>query len=238
MIGLQAQRILQRRMDVTANNLANISTSGFKADMLVLNETSPAPARSEDRPNDVRFARDMGLARDMTQGSISLTSNPLDIALEGPGFFMVQGPAGTLYTRDGAFSLNADGHLVTSDGHNVLDAGGAPITIDPQGGAPVIGRDGAINVGGNEVARLGIVSFARPGALEKVGDNLWDAKGQSSQGFEGVAVQGALEGSNVSPVLELTRLIEISRAYQSANNMVSNEDDLRKRTLERLGRAA
>ncbi len=239
MIGLQAQRVLQRRMEIAANNLANVATNGFKADGLVLDEAAPTPAHSEDQPHDVRFVRDMGLARDMTQGPIAMTGNPMDVALEGQGFFLVQGEGGrTMYTRDGAFSLTGDGRLVTSEGRPVLDAGGSPVTFDPRGEAPSIGRDGAIRIGGEEVGRIGAVSFAQPGALRKVGDNLWDAEGQPSQAFEGVIVQGGLEGSNVRPVIELTRLIEISRAYQSAANMVSSADDLRKRTLERLARAA
>lgn len=239
MIGLQTQRVLQRRMEIAAGNLANVATNGFKADALVLDEASPTPAHSEDQPGDIRFVRDMGLARDMTQGPIAMTGNPMDVAIEGQGFFLVQGDdGGAMYTRDGAFSLSAEGRLVTTDGRAVLDSGGSPVSFDPRGEAPSIGRDGAIRVGGEEVGRIGVVSFNQPGALRKVGDNLWDAEGQPSQAFEGVVVQGAVEGSNVRPVIELTRLIEISRAYQSAATMVSNADDMRKRTLERLGRAA
>lgn len=238
MIGLQTQRVLQRRMEITANNLANVATSGFKADSLMLDETTPRRARSEDTPHDIRFVRDMGLARDMSQGAITSTGNPFDVALEGNGFLMVQGENGPLYTRDGALAMNAQGQLVTSEGRPVLGSGGQAIQFDPQGESPSIARDGAISVRGEEVGRLGVVAFERPGALQKVGDNLWEANGQESGEFEGVVVQGAVEASNVRPVIELNRLIEISRAYQSAGNMVASEDDLRKRTLERLGRAA
>jgi flagellar basal-body rod protein FlgF len=237
LLGLQTQRVLQRRMDVAANNLANVATSGFKADALVLEETGNTEAHADADPRDIRFVRDIGLTRDMSQGPISMTGNPLDVAIEGAGFFMVQGPGGApLYTRDGAFTLTGAGQLVTSDGRAVLNSGGAPIVFDPQGESPTIGRDGAINVAGVEVGRIGVASFAAPGALSKVGDNLWDAQGQPTAEFEGVVVQGALEGSNVRPVIELTRLIEISRAYQSAAKIVSNADDLRRSAIERLGR--
>lgn len=238
LIALQTQRVLQRRMDIAANNMANVNTPGFRADVLLLEQDSEDPAHSEVAPQDVRFVRDIGMARDMTQGEIAITNNPLDIALEGPGFIMVRGPNGTLYTRDGALSINGEGQLVTSDGYRVLDSGGGEITLDTQGQSPSIGRDGAIRVGTDEVGRIGVVNFARPGALERVGSNLWSAEGQATTDFEGVVMQGALEGSNVHPVIELNRLIEISRAYQSAAQMVSNQDDLRRRTLERLGRAA
>ena len=236
MLGLQTQRVLQRRMDVAANNLANVATAGFKADGLVLAEADATTAHAQANPSDIRFVRDVALMRDMRQGPIAMTGNPLDVAIEGDGFFMVEGPSGPLYTRDGAFSLTGEGRLVTSDGRAVLNSGGAPIAFDPQGESPVIGRDGAIRVAGVEAGRIGVASFAAPGALLKVGDNLWDAQGQPSQPFEGVVIQGALEGSNVRPVIELTRLIEISRAYQSAAKIVSGADELRRAAIERLGR--
>ncbi len=236
MLGLQTQRVLQRRMDIAANNLANVATAGFKADGIVLDEADRTNAHAEEDPRNIRFVRDIGLMRDMRQGPIAITGNPLDVAIEGDGFFMVQGPNGPLYTRDGAFTLNGAGQLVTSEGRAVLNAGGAPIAFDPQGESPTIGRDGAISVGGVEVGRVGATSFANPSALQKVGDNLWSAEGQATTPFEGLIVQGAIEGSNVRPVVELTRLLEISRAYQSAARIVSGSDDLRQRAIERLGR--
>ncbi|MGD9967258.1 MAG: flagellar basal-body rod protein FlgF [Hyphomonadaceae bacterium] len=236
MLGLQSQRVLQRRMDVAANNLANVATSGFKADALLLEEAQGTNAHTEEDPREIRFTRDIGVMHNMEQGPIAMTGNPLDIALEGDGFIIVEGPSGPLYTRDGAFTLTGEGRLVTSDGRAVLSSGGAPIVLDPQGETPSIGRDGAIRVAGVEAGRIGVASFAAPGALSKVGDNLWDAQGQQPGEFEGVVIQGALEGSNVRPVVELTRLIEISRAYQSAAKIVSGADELRQRAIERLGR--
>ena len=235
MLGLQAQRVLQRRMDVAANNLANVATAGFKADALVMEFEDGTTAHALDQPGDIIFVRDISLARDTRQGPIAMTGNALDVAIEGDGFFMVEGPDGPLYTRDGAFSLTGEGRLVTSEGRAVLNSGGAPIVFDPQGESPSIGRDGAIRVAGVEAGRIGVAAFAAPGALSKVGDNLWDAQDQASEPFEGVVLQGALEGSNVRPVVELTRLIEISRAYQSASKMDADADDLRKRAIQTLG---
>ncbi|UPT61756.1 MAG: flagellar hook-basal body complex protein [Hyphomonadaceae bacterium JAD_PAG50586_4] len=124
MLGLQTQRVLQRRMDIAANNLANVATTGFKADGIWLQEADNTEAHAEAAPTNIRFVRDMGLVRNMQQGAIAMTGNPLDVAIEGEGFFMVQGPNGqTLYTRDGAFSLAGDGRLVTSDGYSVLSGG-------------------------------------------------------------------------------------------------------------------
>ncbi|HVV34844.1 MAG TPA: flagellar basal-body rod protein FlgF [Vitreimonas sp.] len=237
LLGLQTQRVLQRRLDVAANNLANVNTTGFKADTLVLEEADDTDAHTDDNPSDIRFVRDLGVTRDMHQGDIAHTGNPFDVAIQGDGFFMVQGPNGqTMYTRDGAFTLSSDGQLQTSDGYAVLNSGGAPIQIDTtEDATPTIGRDGAIIAAGVEVGRIGVANFAAPGALSKVGDNLWEAHNNASAPFDGVLIQGALENSNVRPVVELTRLIEISRAYQSAANIVSGTDDLRRRAIQTLG---
>lgn len=238
LLGVQTQRVLQRRLETASNNLANVSTSGFKADALLTEMDARRPARSTDLPSDIRFVRDVGLARDMAQGPIAHTGEAFDVAIEGDGFFAVQAPDGaTAYTRDGSFRLDASGQLVTGAGQPVLNSGSAPIVFDPQGERPQIGADGAISIAGVEVGKLGVFSFADPKALEKIGDNLWSPEGQPTTEFSGTVVQGALEGSNVNPVLELTRIIEISRAYESAARIVKNGDDLRQRTIERLGRA-
>jgi flagellar basal-body rod protein FlgF len=237
LLGLQAQRILQRRMDIAANNLANVNTTGFKADALVVEEITPNETFALEGPRSIRFARDIALARDLRQGAIAITGNPLDLAIEGGSYFSVQGPDGPLYTRDGAFTLDATGQLVTRDGLAVLSQDGAPIVIDPRGEAPSIGRDGAIRIAGVEAGRIGLSNFARPGALEKVGDNLWSAEGQPPQAGDGQIVQGALEESNVVAIVEMTNLIQISRAYESASRLARSADDLRQRAIDRLGRA-
>lgn len=237
-LALQAQRVLQRRLDAAANNMANASTTGFKADIVLQEETTVRPARDSERPNDLRFVRDVGVARDFAQGPIQMTGNPLDLAIQGDGFFVVEGPDGPLYTRDGAFTLGADGALMTTDGARVLNQGGAPIVFDPRGETPQIGADGVIRVGAVEVGRIGLVAFAEPGRLAKVGDNRFDAGDQPPGAFAGVVQQGALERSNVNPVLQLTQLLEISRAYESAARVVRQGDELRQRAVDRLGRAS
>jgi flagellar basal-body rod protein FlgF len=237
LVGLQAQRVLQRRLDVTANNLANAATSGFKSDALTFQMLVKRPAHAEDKPSDVRFVTENAMIRNMGQGSITRTGSAFDVALEGDGFFMVQAPGGrTAYTRDGSFSLSADGTLMTPEGHPVLSQGGAPIVLDPQGSPPMIDKTGAISIAGVEAGQLGVASFLNASALEKIGDNMFVANGQAPQTSEARVVQYALEGSNVRPVLELTRLIEISRAYESAAKFVKNSDDMRKSAMERLNR--
>lgn len=237
MVGLQTQRVLQRRLDITANNLANASTTGFKTDALVVAEHRERPARDVESPRDIRFVRDIGVSRDMRAGAIEATGNPLDLAIEGEGFFTVQTPAGLAYTRDGAFQMTAAGEVQTAEGYSVLTAGGAPVVFDPQGERPSIAADGTIRIGETALGQLGLARFANPGALEKIGDNLFRPAGQAAQAFDGELVQGALESSNVRPIVELTQLIEISRAYENAARIVRQGDDLRSRAIDRLGRA-
>lgn len=234
-LALRAQQGLEKRIAAAANNLANSSTNGFKADDVLFREALARPARAEDRPRDIRFVRDAGLARDFAQGPIAQTNGPLDLAIEGEGFFTVQGEAGPLYTRDGAFQLNADGGLVTRDGRAVLDATGQPIVFDPRGQRPEIDAQGRIRVGAANVATLGLAEFENPAILSKIGDNLFDARGEADPTpFTGTLVQGAIEGSNVRPILELTELLQVSRAYQGAAQIVSDADDLRQRAIQRL----
>jgi flagellar basal-body rod protein FlgF len=237
LIAMQTQRVLQRRLDVAAGNLANAATTGFKRDSLVFQMEDTTRARAMDNPADVRFVRDVAMARDMSQGPIARTGNALDVALQGEGFFTVQGPNGPLYTRDGTFRLGPDGALSTRDGMAVLNAQGQPIVFDPQGETPSIDALGTLRVNGEVIGDISVVRFDRPAALAKVGDNLYSAEGQATRPFAGEVVQAALESSNVQPVMELTSLIEISRAYESAARVARQADDLRSRAIERLGRA-
>jgi flagellar basal-body rod protein FlgF len=238
MLAMQSQRVLQRRLETSANNLANVDTTGFKADSLVLRKFDEDPARSTERPNDIRFVQDITVVRDFSPGAIRQTGAPFDLAIQGEGFFVVEGAnRQPMLTRDGAFQLTADGTLVTRDGLPLLNADNQPIVLDPQGERPAIDGQGVIRVLGQEVGRLQLAQFDQPGLLAKAGDNLWEARGQQAQPFEGTVTQGALEGSNVRAVVELTRIMEISRAYESAARIVRSADDLRKSAIERIGRA-
>lgn len=234
-LALRTQQALERRIATTASNLANVNTTGFKADALRFQVAIVPPARSSDRPSDIRFVRDAGLVRDFSQGAVSQTGESFDLAIEGDGYFAVEGPNGPAYTRDGSFQLDAAGTLVTSDGRAVLDSGGAPIVFDTRGEAPQIDREGRIRVGAANIGALQLVSFENQANLRKIGDNLFEAGNQAPTLFEGAVVQGALEESNVNAISAITELIQISRAYEGAARIVQSTDDLRQRALQRLG---
>lgn len=236
MVGLSAQQVLQKRMDTTANNLANMTTAGFKVEHLVTRDLSEKPATASDMPNEISFADAWMLQRDFSTGPIEQTGNPLDFAIEGAGFFTVQTAAGPAYTRDGRFSLNEQGQVVTRNGDVVMGEAG-PITLDPTGGPISVSREGSISQDGQIAGAMRVMNFQTPAALEKVGNNLWRATDeQPTQATDVRVVSGFVEGSNVNAVKELTDMIEISRAYTSVAKMIQQSDELRGSSIDKLAR--
>jgi len=236
MVGLSAQQVLQKRMDTTANNLANMTTAGFKVEHLVTRDLSEKPATATDTPSEISFADAWMLQRDFSAGSMEQTGNALDFAIEGEGFFAVQTAAGEAFTRDGRFSLNAQGQIVTRNGDPVMGDGG-PITLNPTGGPISVSREGTISQDGAAAGTLRVSNFPTPAALERVGNNLWRATDEPAQAAtDARVVSGFVEGSNVNAVQELTEMIEISRSYQSVAKMIAQSDELRGTSIEKLAR--
>jgi flagellar basal-body rod protein FlgF len=236
MVGLSAQQVLQKRMDTTANNLANMTTAGFKVEHVVSRELSEKPATASDNPQDIAFTDAWMLQRDFSTGPLERTGNALDFAVEGDGFFAVQTAAGEAYTRDGRFNLNERGEIVTRNGDVVLGEGG-PITVDPEGGPLSVSRDGSVSQDEVVLGKVRVAMFETPGALERVGNNLWRATDQQpTAATEARVVSGFVEGSNVNAVLELTEMIEVSRAYTSIAKMIVQSDELRGTSIEKLAR--
>jgi flagellar basal-body rod protein FlgF len=238
LIGLARQQTLRQAMDVAANNIANASTTGFKAERVMLEEHTDNRARHADGPDRVAFVHDWAMGRNFEQGALTPTGRALDLALDGEGFFTLETDAGSRFTRDGNFTLGQDGMLSTASGARVLDDAGQPIMLDPAGGPINIGPDGAINQGGPEIARLGIARFENLAVLSKTGDNHYAAPDNAEQVFEGLAQvrQGYSEASNVRAITEITRMMEVSRAYASVSKMIRDADELSRKAIDRLGR--
>ena len=242
-VGLSKQILLQRELDIAANNLANVDTTGFKVESMVSASDDDNTARTIGVTQPVKFAIDHGLARDFTQGGLTKTGAPFDLAISGDGFFQVQTASGVRYTRDGRFAVNAQSQLVTQTGDAVLDASGSPITVNPQGNTPVIGRDGTITqtvsgqVNSQVVGKIGVVTFPNLSALSKEGDGMYSlATNQSpTQSLNPVVQQGMLEGSNVNSVIQITDLIRINRAYEMVSQMLSSTADLTATAVQQLG---
>lgn len=238
LIGLSRQAALRNQLDVVANNMANINTSGFKAQNLLFEEYMMPVARATEfqaQDETLSYVLDYATHTDFTNGSFKATGNDYDLALEGDGFFVVQLADGTeAYTRNGAFHLNTDGQLMSSEGWPVLTSTG-PITFTAEDGIVEISQDGTIATELGNRGQIRVVSFERPQDLEKRGETTF--AGEDPQIPEDTRiVQGALEQSNVDGVFEVTRLIEITRSYESVSKMLKDADELRQQAISTLGK--
>ena len=244
LVGLSRQMVLERQLDVVANNLANVNTNGFKSDHSLFEEYLRSGAHednfvSTDRP--ISFVQDRGTFRDYSQGSAQLTNNPLDVAVDGSGLFAVQTAAGERYTRDGNMQVSPTGQLVTAKGDPVMGTSG-PIVFQPTDHDINIATDGTITVleGASRAdsirGKLRVVSFTDAQQLLKQGGNLFAAgEGSAPQpDLKSTVQQGYVEKSNVSAVTEMTNMIAISRAYQSVANILQQQSDLHKNAIEKL----
>lgn len=239
-IALSRQMTLRRELDIAANNLANVDTAGFKVEQLMIATEEGPRARNLGVEGPGRFVLDTGLGRDFGQGVLRQTGATFDFGIEGEGFFTVGGPEGERYTRDGRFSVDAQGRLITAGGLPVLGEGGAEILVDPTKSAPSVSADGIISQDGERIGRLTAVRFEAPGVLSKDGDGLFfNSSNETPVAAEDARIrQGMVEGSNVQPIVEITNLIEISRAYERMARMIEQTNDLSRRSVERLGRVS
>jgi flagellar basal-body rod protein FlgF len=237
-VSLSRQVTLQRSLEVTANNLANVDTAGFKVEQLVVNEDPLDVKAPLNTP--VRYALDTSVARDFAPGVAELTGNPLDVAIDGDGFFTVQTASGPRYTRDGRFSMDAQGTLVDKAGNPVLSNGGSPITFDQKKSTPSIGKDGTVSQDGQQVAKLGVVRFPSRAPLSKDGQNYFSSPASNAPvpANDAQVRQSFVERSNVQPVLEVTNLISISRTYERIAQIINSTTELSKTAIDRLGRVA
>lgn len=210
---------LSLEMRMIANNLANSSTTGYKSDKAVFSEYIVATGQQNDSLSMGRLASD---TIQLDQGSLRFTGGQFDVALQGEGFFSVETDRGVRLTRAGHFQLNAEGTLIDQNGYPVMNAGGAAITIPPEATKITISNDGTISADGAIVDQLGVVQTDGP--LLRDADTLFIAQDGTQPLANAQMLQGALEQSNVSPVLEVARMIEVQRAYEAGQAMMDRED--------------
>jgi flagellar basal-body rod protein FlgF len=245
LVGLSRQVALGRELDVVANNIANLNTTGFKSDGAVFEEFIGQTARASGvsrADSRVSFVRDRATWIDMSQGPMERTGNSLDVAIDGAGFLAVQTPRGERYTRNGALQINAEGQLVTSEGFQVLGESG-PIVLQPKDRDIAISKDGTISVREGNTAKtesqrgkMRVVGFDKPGQLQKDGAGTFTAPQNvtAQPAANARIVQGAIEKSNVRAVLEMTRMIEVTRSYTQVATMLSQQADLQRTAIEKL----
>ncbi|SCY05617.1 flagellar basal-body rod protein FlgF [Microvirga guangxiensis] len=232
-VSLSAQVAMEKRLSTIAHNVANMTTGGFRADEIKFEELLSLAGK-----NDVSFSSSGRNYISRQAGPLNKTDNPLDVAIQGDAWFAYNGPAGPVYTRDGRFSMNENGDLVTVDGHAILDAGGAPIALDPNAGPPAIGRDGTITQGDNQVGVLGLFHLNNDSRLSRYGNSgvVSSLPAEAVQDFTANGVQqGYSEGSNVNPVLEMTKMIALQRNFESAATTIQESESTLMEAIRTLG---
>jgi flagellar basal-body rod protein FlgF len=228
---LNRQSGLMREMAVVANNIANASTTGFRREGVVFSEYVAAL----DRDTSLSMAHASGRHVDQSQSTLAETGGAFDFAIQGKGFFLIETPQGPRLTRAGSFTPSAEGELVTPDGFRLLDAGGAPVLVPPDAKAVALSADGTLSANGQPLAQLGLWRPVDPLALHHQSGTLLD--GGEIEPAEGATVlQGMLEDSNVEPVSEIARMIEVQRAYELGQKFLDAEDDRVRGVIQTLGR--
>ena len=239
-VTLSAQVALQRQLDVIANNVANASTTGYRADRQLFQTYVEQLPNAGDA---VSFVQDRATYIDQTNGPIQPTGNPLDVAVQGEAYLAVTTPQGTAYSRDGRMHLGTDGTLLDSNGNAVQSPDGQPIQLPDDYDNLVIRGDGSLTVTVNkrtqEVGQIGLFHASDPLSLRKSGDNMLSAPPGAmqplDQGDPGARlVQGSLEGSTVQPVKEIANMTELSRAYDRLQTLLTDDNDRESKMIDAL----
>ncbi|HEY0213104.1 MAG TPA: flagellar hook-basal body complex protein [Paenirhodobacter sp.] len=229
---LSRQSGLLKEMQTIANNMANISTTGFRREGVVFSEYV---ADLDDAPS-LAMAYGNGRSIDLRQGGLVSTGSKFDLAIEGEGFFMVGTPQGNQLTRAGSFIPSPEGQLLTPDGYTLLDGGGAPITVPTGQGDIAVAQDGTVSVAGAPVSQVGIFLPPDNAIPQHVGGTRFIVEGDPQPVENPVILQGKLEESNVDPVIEVSRMIEVQRAYELGQSFLEREDDRIRGVIDTLSR--
>jgi flagellar basal-body rod protein FlgF len=241
LVGLSRQVALSRELDVVANNIANINTTGFKADGSLFEEFLDSNARAAGTGSPVSFVQDRGTWHDVRPGPIEKTGDPLNVAIDGDAYLVVQTPDGERFTRNGAMHINGTGELVTGDGNPIVGEAG-PIHFQPTDRQISISADGTISVREGTAntdslrGTLRLVTFASPQQLHKDGSSTFAANAnvQPQATKTSRVIQGSIEKSNVRGVVEMARMIEITRSYTQVANMLQQQSDLNQQAINKL----
>jgi len=232
-IALSGETLRERQVEVLANNIANLSTPGFKAEKMMFQEYL---MKSRDGSDPSSYVVSQGNARDMTQGSLTHTGNPLDVALNGAGFMTVTTPSGDQYTRNGHLQLDNQGELVTSAGFIVQSEGGSPIVVPAGAGAITIGKDGTVATAKQTIGKIAVVNFDNPQTLAETAGGLYTTT-QVPQPVTNTRVeQGTIEEPNIQSVVEMTKLMNTAHQFGYAKEFADGEHTRIKNAIDRLGK--
>ena len=229
-IALSRQIALKEQMTVAATNIANMATTGYRAEELRFEQVLV----DSGEPGDLSYVQDVGLVRDLSPGPAVVTGGQLDFAIGGAGYFAVQTDDGIQYTRNGHFERNSDGELVTTQGFPVLDDGDSTITLPLDDPDIAVSADGTLSTPTNVIGRLQVVDFANQQLLERSGSSLYTTDQTPIIVDDPDITQGMLEGSNVQSVLEMTRMMETVRAFQNTQRMLETHHEMVRQTIEKV----
>lgn len=235
LVCLSQQLAAFQSMDSIANNLANISTPGFKRETPQFQEyiDQIPPAEGETGTQNVSFVQQTGTLRDLTAGHIDITNAPLDVAINGQGYFVIQTANGLRYTRNGHFTMDGSGRIVTDAGDPVQGDGG-DISISATDGNAHIAADGEVSGNNGQIGKLSVVDFPNDRALVKQGASLYSTTQASTSASNATLQQGAIESSNVQPVIEISQMIDVSRSYQATINLMESQSTLTQQAIDKL----
>ncbi len=238
-IALSHQVAKRRQMDIIANNIANMSTTAFKRENVMFGQY--LKEAEGDLPKSLRqisYVQDFGITRNMTDGLFETTDNIFDIALSGDGMFQVRKDDGDIaYTRNGHLALSDDYTLITSSGQEILDKTGNVIKFPPNVTDIAIASDGTISspsVG--QIAKLNVVAFADNSKLKKIGDNMFSSDSPTRPATDYNIIQGAIETSNVQPIIEITRMIQVSKSYIQTSKLMEKLQDSQSKAINELAK--
>jgi flagellar basal-body rod protein FlgF len=239
LISLSHQMAAYQAMDSIANNLANVSTPGFKRETPTFQEfvARVKPSENEKGSQKVSYVQETGVVRDLAEGPMQSTGGRFDFAIHGNGYFAIQTANGERYTRNGHFTLDLNGKLSTEGGDEVETQGGA-LSITPQDGDVNVSGDGTVSATINgtqtQLGKLKVVDFANDAALQKEGDSLYSTTQTANSTAKVKVVQGMLESSNVQPVVEISNMIEIMRSYQATTDLSQSQHSQEMASIDKL----
>jgi flagellar basal-body rod protein FlgF len=219
---LTRQSGLLKEMQAIAHNVANMATTGFRAEGVLFSEHVTA---LEGNQPSISFATADAHVTKQMQGALTQTGGQFDFAIEGEGFFQVETPDGVRLTRSGAFFPSLEGGLVTAEGYPLLDAGGAPVFVPADAGSVELAVDGTLSVNGDPLAQVGLVRPAEDALLVREDGVRFAVEGNIDPVETPTLFQGFLEGSNVEPVTEIARMIQVQRAYEMGQGFLDKEDE-------------
>ena len=214
---LSNQIALNDELSITANNMANANTTGFKKDVQIMSSYT-----ARDKISDLKMPNDIASISDFTSGSLNQTGRPFDVAISGEGFFMIETPNGNVYTRNGSFLLNNEGTVIDQQGNYVLSEDGGQITVPLQNEYIFINKGGNIYISKNLIGNIGVFNFSNVKLLRKAGNSYFKTTLEAVPSEKFQLLQGFLEESNSSPIIETTKLIDLQKKFSMSSNLITD----------------